>query len=574
MYDHDVFAVLIPYDTRNKANSAFKLAHNVKWFQPAVGGVAQSATIESREPTPARDSQLEEEEKESGGAVDRLVLTFSKLMQLEGLRDGVQAGTSTATSHILLGHRGTRGVSARHYRIAVDDEMRIWLHDHSMHGTAVGYGGQNMDQVRVGETWLLADAPGTANIFSPTTIDSGGLIVAIDFPNHQGRDAQYLENLCALIEKSKENEVPGVQGLGLDSQPTTEPPSEAQTVSDRLIYFKHREIGSGAFGRVFKIIRARDGKVLAGKVVTPPPTNSQKRRRGEVDPAWLLDIRREYTIMKDNPHVFGMREWPEIMIVMPYFPSGNIAQAGVSDESKLVTAFGQLLDCLTFLHERRVTHRDIKPDNVLIELVPRFKVVLSDFGLSKVVTDTTLLQTFCGTLKYLAPEVFPFSKVDYGPPADMWSLGVMALEWLYGIPVPPAKPAPRAAQKNVSPGQWRTWAETWVDMLIMQLDDQEEGTDIDLLQGMFAINQERRLTARKGLMKGLKDGLFTRRAVDGLVACAVGGQEEEEEKAANVAGGVEPPTATQRADAEDDPDATILLSRLGGGVPDSSGELV
>ncbi|EJT68737.1 hypothetical protein GGTG_13689 [Gaeumannomyces tritici R3-111a-1] len=461
MYDHDVFAVLIPYDTRNKANSAFKLAHNVKWFQPAVGGVAQSATIESREPTPARDSQLEEEEKESGGAVDRLVLTFSKLMQLEGLRDGVQAGTSTATSHILLGHRGTRGVSARHYRIAVDDEMRIWLHDHSMHGTAVGYGGQNMDQVRVGETWLLADAPGTANIFSPTTIDSGGLIVAIDFPNHQGRDAQYLENLCALIEKSKENEVPGVQGLGLDSQPTTEPPSEAQTVSDRLIYFKHREIGSGAFGRVFKIIRARDGKVLAGKVVTPPPTNSQKRRRGEVDPAWLLDIRREYTIMKDNPHpnivqVFGMREWPEIMIVMPYFPSGNIAQAG----------------------------------------------------------------------------------------------------------------------KNVSPGQWRTWAETWVDMLIMQLDDQEEGTDIDLLQGMFAINQERRLTARKGLMKGLKDGLFTRRAVDGLVACAVGGQEEEEEKAANVAGGVEPPTATQRADAEDDPDATILLSRLGGGVPDSSGELV
>ena len=235
-----------------------------------------------------------------------------------------------------------------------------------------------------------------------------------------------------------------------------------------------------------------------------------------------------------------------------------------------MTAFGQLLDCLTFLHERCVTHRDIKPDNVLVELVSRFKVVLSDFGLSKVVTDTTLLQTFCGTLKYLAPEVFPFSKVDYGPPADIWSLGVMALEWLYGIPVPPARPAPRVAQENVSPGQWRTWAEIWVEMLIVQLDNQDEGTDVDLLQAMLVVNQERRLTARQGLMKGLKNGLFTRRAVDGLVACAVSGQKEQE-KAADVAGGVEPPTAMPRADAEEDPDATILLSQLTGGVPNSSG---
>ena len=92
--------------------------------------------------------------------------------------------------------------------------------------------------------------------------------------------------------------------------------------------------------------------------------------------------------------MFELREKPEVMIIMPYFPRGNIVQAGIREESRLVTAVGQILDCLTFLHGRGVTHRDIKPDNVLVELRPHFKVVLSDFGMSKTVTETTWLQTF------------------------------------------------------------------------------------------------------------------------------------------------------------------------------------
>ena len=123
-----------------------------------------------------------------------------------------------------------------------------------------------------------------------------------------------------------------------------------------------------------------------------------------------------------------MHERPEVSIIMPYFPSGNIVGAGVCDESRFV----KILDCLAFLHGRGVTHRDIKPDNVLVEQTPHFKAVLSDFGKSKVVMETTWLQAFCGTLQYMAPEVFPFNDTAYGPPADVWSLGVMALEWLHG----------------------------------------------------------------------------------------------------------------------------------------------
>ena len=189
--------------------------------------------------------------------------------------------------------------------------------------------------------------------------------------------------------------------------------------------------------------------------------------------------------------VFELREKPEVTIIMSYFPSGNIVQAGICDESRLVTAVGQILDCLTFLHGRGVTHRDIKPDNVLVELQPHFKVVLSHFGMSKTVTETTWLQTFCGTLKYIAPEVFPFSKTAYGPPADVWSLGVMALEWLHGIPAAPAKPALIPAQNGVLSSQWRDWAETWVHMLATHLNDLEEGMDVDLLRGMLSPTRPR-----------------------------------------------------------------------------------
>ena len=101
---------------------------------------------------------------------------------------------------------------------------------------------------------------------------------------------------------SKE-EVPAVDGLGLDSEPTTQAPSEAQTVDDRLIYYHDEVIGTGTFGEVHRVIRARDGKVLAAKTFKPP---ANKRKLDEVDPAWLTGIRREFTLMKENSHVSAL----------------------------------------------------------------------------------------------------------------------------------------------------------------------------------------------------------------------------------------------------------------------------
>ena len=73
-------------------------------------------------------------------------------------------------------------------------------------------------------------------------------------------------------------------------------------------------------------------------------------------------------------------------------------------------------------------HRDLKPENFLIEFEPYFKIVITDFGLANVVIDNAWLKTFCGSLKYAAPEVFPGFSQGHGLLADVWSMGVIGIE--------------------------------------------------------------------------------------------------------------------------------------------------
>lgn len=207
----DVFAVLTARGTNIRVNRAFKLAHNARWFQPAVGGVEEQPTISSREPTPPVD---DDDEKDA----DRLVLTFSGLMQLGGLGEGIRAGTDRTLSHILLGRRGTPGVSSHQYSIVIDDELRIWLRDrYSSYGTSVAYSGQDLGNKRVNESWLLASKPSKPNRFGRVAIGSGDLAIEIEFPNHGGQDPQYLANLRALVDKEKEDEGLGMHRLSLAS---------------------------------------------------------------------------------------------------------------------------------------------------------------------------------------------------------------------------------------------------------------------------------------------------------------------------------------------------------------------
>lgn len=149
---------------------------------------------------------------------------------------------------------------------------------------------------------------------------------------------------------------------------------------------------------------------------------------------------------------------------MEYIPNGDlgslIGENGALREGIVQEMTSQLLSALAYLHANNITHRDVKPDNILVQSFNPFIVKLTDFGLSKIVdTEQTFLKTFCGTLLYCAPEVYnEYAEYDeyghrhprnrqrrrpvgqrYDHAIDIWSLGGVLYYALTGDPPYPAK---------------------------------------------------------------------------------------------------------------------------------------
>ncbi len=84
----------------------------------------------------------------------------------------------------------------------------------------------------------------------------------------------------------------------------------------------------------------------------------------------------------------------------------------------------QILWGLAYLHFEKIVHRDIKPQNILLNTYGQVK--LSDFGISKVLETTALAKTFIGSFKYMSPERVLHEVYDYS--CDIWSLGIILIE--------------------------------------------------------------------------------------------------------------------------------------------------
>lgn len=152
----------------------------------------------------------------------------------------------------------------------------------------------------------------------------------------------------------------------------------------------------------------------------------------QLNPSSLQKLFREVRIMKtlDHPNIVKLFQVIEtektLYLVMEYASGGEVFDYlvlhGRMKEKEARAKFRQIVSAVQYCHQKKIIHRDLKAENLLLDSEMNIKI--ADFGFSNEFIPGNKLDTFCGSPPYAAPELFQGKKYD-GPEVDVWSLGVI-----------------------------------------------------------------------------------------------------------------------------------------------------
>uniref|UniRef100_A0A0N5AE19 Serine/threonine-protein kinase cst-1 n=1 Tax=Syphacia muris TaxID=451379 RepID=A0A0N5AE19_9BILA len=264
----------------------------------------------------------------------------------------------------------------------------------------------------------------------------------------------------------------------LDATALNKPPEEVFDIVGKL--------GEGSYGSVHKAIHKESGHILAVKKV-PVDTD-------------LQEIIKEISIMQQCDSKYVVKYYgsyfknSDLWIVMEYCGAGSVSdimrmRKKTLSEKEISAVTRDVLKGLKYLHKLKKIHRDIKAGNILLNNDGNAK--LADFGVAGQLTDTMAKRnTVIGTPFWMAPEVI--QEIGYDTKADIWSLGITAMEMAEGRPphadihpmraifMIPTKPPPTF--KN--PEEWSDEFKSFVSQCLIK-NPEERKAAVELLEAEF-----------------------------------------------------------------------------------------
>jgi WD40 repeat protein len=199
-------------------------------------------------------------------------------------------------------------------------------------------------------------------------------------------------------------------------------------------------LGAGGFGIVY---RAHDTQLNRSVALKLPRSNALLEPQGRI--RFLREAKAAAAL--HHPHIVAVYDVGECdgicYLASAYCPGNTLAQwlasrdrpAEPDEAAEIVLA---LADAVQHAHESGVLHRDLKPQNVLLDPTAKFRSLpfapkLTDFGVAKIVDDEgneTVTDLVLGTSRYIAPELAAGRREQLGPACDIYALGVVLYELL------------------------------------------------------------------------------------------------------------------------------------------------